>query len=209
MLLLDVPVVFICPDHNEKYTARKEYMFNFLQKIGFKNVTMFKSETSEIYPKCVAEDTYSILSSRLDDEPFLLVEDDIELTEWVTDMNIEIPQDTDAFYLGFSIYGGSKTSPIESNGYGNINVQPFLEKYVKILNMLGTHAVLYVSKRYKQAVFDLMETIIESDIPMISDVMITRIQENYNIYAYKFPFFFQSDKLGNHFHAKEATNFRF
>ena len=46
---------------------------------------------------------YEELESRLDNEPILLLEDDIELTEWVSDMNIEIPEETDAFYLGYSM----------------------------------------------------------------------------------------------------------
>lgn len=210
MLLLDIPVIFICPDHNEKYRARKNYMFDFLYKLGFKNVTMFKSESVNKYPKAVAEDTYNILSMILNDEPFLLLEDDIELSEWAhVDMQIEIPEDTDAFYLGFGRYGGSKTDPQESNGYNSASVIHISDSHIKLINVLDTHAVLYISKRYKQAVMNEMKVILDTDIPMISDVIISRIQENYNVYAYKYPFFFQTDKLENPWYKKDATNFRF
>lgn len=207
MLLLDVPVVFICPDHNEKYRERKEYMFDFLKKLGFKNVTMFKSG-SESYPLCLIKATQDILESRLDNEPILLLEDDIELTEWVSDMNIEIPEDTDAFYLGLSRYAAASTENY-SLGFGSTQFQPISDIHIRILNMLSTHAIMYVSKRYKEAVMNEMKKIINTGSGYINDIAIARIQKDYNIYAYKYPFFYQSDKFGNQLHVKDATNFRF
>lgn len=207
MLLLDVPVVFMCPDHNEKYKERKEYMFDFLQKLGFKNVIMFKSGT-ELYPRCHIQATYDILKSRIDDSPFLFLEDDVELTEWGNDMNIDIPENTDAFYLGFSKYAGSLTNQC-GNGYNSVNVSHISDKNIRIINMLSHHAVLYISRRYKEAVMNQMETLLNSDQFAWTDVTISRIQEKYNIFAYKYPFFYQSDKFGNHPDLKDATNFRF
>ena len=208
MLLLDIPVIFICPDHNEKYRERKEYMFNFLEKLGFKNVTMFKSRNDLCHTKCIADATFEILSSNLNDSPLLLLEDDIELSEWVTDMNIEIPENTDAFYLGFSKYAGSYIVN-SSIGYNSAAVEVISEKHVRVLNMLAAHAILYISKRYKQSVINEMKTMLNSNISMISDVLIARLQPQFNIYAYKYPFFFQSENLGNNWYAKDATNFRF
>jgi len=207
MLLLDVPVVFICPDHNEKYRQRKEYMFNFMNKLGFKNITMFKSG-NEVYPLCLVEATHDILESRLDDKPFLLLEDDIELTEWVTDMNIEIPEDTDAFYLGLSKYAASYEKN-DSLGYNSVAIEAISEKHIRILNMLTTHAILYISKRYKEAVMNEMKNIIHTKSGYVNDVLIARLHKHYNIYSYKYPFFFQSENFGNGWYPMDATNFRF
>ena len=207
MLLLDIPVIFICPDHNEKYRERKEYMFTLLLNMGFKDVTMFKSG-NESYPLCLVQATHDILETKLDDKPFLLFEDDIELSEWVTDMNIEIPEDTDAFYLGLSKYATSYTENC-SIGYNSVSIESISEKHVRILNMLSTHAILYISKRYKEAVMNAMKNIIDTNSGYVNDVLIARLHKDYKIYAYKYPFFFQSDKLGNPWHVKDATNFRF
>lgn len=204
MDLLDIPVVFICPDHNEKYQQRKNYMLGFLHNLGFKNVTMFKSGT-EKYPLCLAKATYDILSSRLDDSPFLLLEDDVETTEWFTN-ELVYPENTDAFYFGFSKSGGSK---IINSWEGFSQTEIISTKYIRILNMLSTHAILYVSKRYKEAVMNEMMKLIENDISHYNDVAISRIQDKFNIYGYHYPLFFQSDKFGNVPHVKEYTNFRF
>ena len=209
MLLLDIPVVFICPAHNEKYKARKEYMFDFLLKLGFKNVTMFKSRNDMHYSKCIAMATNEILLKYID-EPILLLEDDIELSEWAhLNMEIEIPENTDAFYLGFGRYGGSKTDPTESNGYNSTQITHISDIHIKIINMLDAHAILYVSKQYKQSIMAEMDKVLESDTLMINDVMISRIQDSYNVYAYKYPFFYQTNKLGNPHYKKDCTNFRF
>ena len=206
MKLTDIPVIFICPDHNEKYNERKEHMFTLLHKIGFKHVNMFKSGKGE-FPACVAKDTCEILSSRIDDQPFILLEDDVELTEWANlDMGFDIPENTDAFYLGFSRLGASYIYN-SNNGYDSVEIKHLDDRYIKIINMLGTHAILYLSKKFKTVVYDLMKSSITTGI--ISDVNIARIQKDYNIFAYKYPFFYQSENLGNNYWAKNVTNIRF
>jgi hypothetical protein len=182
-------------------------MFNFLKGLGFKDVSMYKSGTD--YYRSVARATYEILESRLDDNPFLLLEDDVELSEWVTSMDIEIPENTDAFYFGFSKYAGHPERN-DSLGYGSYQFQSVNDTYVRILNMVSAHAILFVSKRYKYANMEVMKRIFGGDMGTYTpDVLISRIQPQFNIYAYKYPFFYQSDKLGNDpFYPKDATNFR-
>lgn len=208
MKLTDIPVVFICPDHNEKYSQRKEYMFTFLHKLGFEHVTMFKSGT-ESYPKCLTTANYDILNNHLDDKPFLLMEDDVELSEWADlDMDFDIPVDADAFYIGFSRYGGSLIEN-HSNGHNTFEVEHVSDKYIRILNMLSTHAIIYVSKKYKEAVIKQMEYGMNAPESYFNDILISRIQPNFNVYAYKYPIFYQSDKFENPPDVKDATNFRF
>ena len=102
MKLIDIPVIFICPDHNEKYSARKTHMFELLSKIGFKSIIHHKSGNEE-YPTCLTKATIDILQNYLNDEPMILLEDDIEpFLELNSQTEIDIPKDTDAFYLGFS-----------------------------------------------------------------------------------------------------------
>jgi hypothetical protein len=206
MKLTDIPVIFICPDHNEKYAQRKEHMFTLLHKLGFKDVSMFKSGKGE-FPMCVAKDTYDILSSRMDDHPFILLEDDVEATEWSNlDMDINIPENTDAFYLGFSRLGASYIYNT-NNGYDTVEIKHIDDTYIKIINMLGTHAIMYVSEKFKNKVRNLMKSSMTDGI--ISDINIARNQKDYNIIAYKYPFFYQSEHLGNNYWAKNVTNIRF
>lgn len=45
MCIQDFKVVYICPDHNEKYHARKLHMGSMLATLGFKDVVHYKSGT--------------------------------------------------------------------------------------------------------------------------------------------------------------------
>ena len=200
--LRDIPVVYICPAHNEKYLKRKVHMDLLLKNLGFKNVTMFKSGT-EAYPTCLVQATIDVLTSRLDDEPFILLEDDVDVTEW-WDLNkpLIFPQDTDAMYLGFSKCGGSATLNLND---GPSQVSRISNTHIKIHNMLGAHAILYVSRRYKQAVLDEMYEILDK-VGHLNDVALSRIQSKYNIYGYHYPMFYQSAAFDG---PEDITKFRY
>jgi hypothetical protein len=74
--------------------------------------------------------------------------------------------------------------------------------------MLTTHAVLYKSRRYKEAVIEIMNGIV-GKIGYFNDVAITRIQPSYRVYGYYHPFFYQSSKFGNVASVQPATQFTF
>ena len=80
MKLVDIPIFFICPSHNEKYMAREKHMYDLLSGIGFKSITHFKSG-SESYPTCLVKATTDILNQCMNDDPILIVEDDIEMID--------------------------------------------------------------------------------------------------------------------------------
>lgn len=204
--LVDIPVVYICPAHNDKYLKRKVHMDLLLKNLGFKNVTMFKSGT-ESYPTCLAQATIDVLTSRLDDEPFILLEDDVDVTKWF-DINKSLifPQDTDAMYLGLAMGAGSTTLNVDD---GPSQITRISNTHIKIHNMLGAHAILYVSCRYKQAVIHEMYRIL-SKVGHHSDVAISRIHSKFNIYGYHYPIFCQSNIIngfntGTHFRFKFET----
>lgn len=205
MKLIDIPIIFICPDHNEKYSARKDHMFDLLNTIGFKNITHYKSG-SDSYPTCLLKAFIHILTIYLDDSPIIIIEDDVEcFLELDSETEFTMPFDTDAFYLGFSKSGGHKT--LNSHD-GWSEIEKITDKYIKILNMLTTHAILYKSKRYKERVIQELTNLLDNPL-YHSDVIISRLQPNYNIYGYHYPLFYQSVKWGNVQHTEDYTKFKF
>lgn len=196
--ITDFKVVYICPDHNEKYHARKLYMDELLKSKGFKDIVHFKSGT-EAYPTCLAKATKEILT-RYMDEPILLLEDDIELLE-TTDLTL--PSNTDAIYLGLS---SCASHPTENYNIYYAQFEPYSTTQVKVVNMLSAHAILYVSKRYKEAAIKTMDMCAEKG--GFNDMALSRIQHAFNIYANKLPIFFQSNKFNtvtNGFDVEKAT----
>ncbi len=194
MKLTELKVIYICPDHNDKYHTRKLHMESLLRKIGFKDITHYKSST-ESYPDCLAKANIDILTQYMD-EPILLLEDDIEFTGV---MDFELPDDADAIYFGLSKCGGSKTINLWE---GSSKFKTYSESLVRVENMLATHAILYISSKYKKTIIDLLHKYIGTKYN--TDVLISRIQSDYNIYALKKPIFYQSNKF-NHPHDLETV----
>ena len=194
MKITELKAIYICPDHNEKYHNRKLHMESLLHTLGFKHVIHYKS-TSESYPVCLVNATKDILTKYMD-EPILLLEDDIEFTGII---DFEIPTDADALYFGLSKCGGSKTINLWE---GSSQFTPYSEDIVRVQNMLGAHAILYLTPRYKQAVFNILDAY--KNTMYVNDVLISRIQSDYNIYALKKPVFYQANKF-NHPHDLEAV----
>jgi hypothetical protein len=116
-----------------------------------------------------------------------------------------MPEDTDAFYLGFSKSGGHKT--LNSHD-GWSQIEKISDKHIRILNMLTTHAILYKSKKYKERVIKELEKVIENP-GFYNDVVLARLHSQYKIYGYHYPLFYQSVKWGNVQHTENYTKFRF
>ena len=62
MKLCDVNVIFMCPNHNDTYKARKQFTETLLQKIGFTNIIQYTSK-HDTYPRSLLNATINILKS--------------------------------------------------------------------------------------------------------------------------------------------------
>ena len=185
MKIVDFKTVYICPDHNEKYHTRKVHMDNMLNTLGFKNFTHYKSSTDN-YPTCLTKANIDILENNLD-TPVLILEDDIEWTginEVVFDTNV------DAIYLGLSKSGGHPTDNIY---LGDSTFENWSDTQVKVINMLSGHAILYISKRYKEAVIESLK----NNMLFYHDVLLSRLQPNFNVLANKKCVFYQSHRFND------------
>jgi hypothetical protein len=194
MRIQDFKVVYICPDHNEKYHARKVHMDTMLAAVGFKDIVHFKSGT-ERYPRCLADANIEILS-RYPNEPILILEDDVEFTG-VSDF--DFVYGADAIYFGLSTCGSHAT--LNYNDKDAV-FTPYSANQVRVQNMLGCHAILYISPQYKLAVINKLK-----EYTGHIDIAVTRIQPNFRILANRRPSFFQSAKFNAPDHLDSYTNF--
>lgn len=197
MKLTDLKVIYICPEHNEKYKARKHHMESLLSSIGFKDIVHYKSSTDS-YPRCLVTATIDILTTYMD-IPFLLLEDDVEFTG---EYDFNLDDGVDAIYFGLSRSGGSSTKNIHD---GPSLFEPYSKSQVRVLNMLSAHAILYITPCYKQAVIECLKPALTMNY--YNDVLISRIQKNFMILANNSPAFFQSSKF-NVPHLEYATKFK-
>ena len=190
-------VVFICPDHNEKYHERKLHMETMLRRIGFTNIEHYKS-SAEDYPDCLTKANIDILQNNLD-HPILMLEDDLE---WTGVENIEFDSTADAIYLGVSRCAGH---PYINKDEGMSVYTNWSSHLVRITNMLSTHAILYLSRTYKEQVIKLFQSYL--GLKYHSDVLLSRIQSKYLVLGTKQPVFYQSAAFGNTIGVQECTKF--
>jgi hypothetical protein len=197
MRIQELKTIYICPDHNDKYKARKQHMETLLKTNGFINTEHYKSGT-ENYPKCLLYANIDILQKNID-EPILLIEDDVEFTGV---SEFDFIEDADAIYFGLSRSAGH---PTENRDQGWSSFAPFSDTQVRVLNMLTTHAILYISKQYKQAVINALTE--KKDIKYYNDVIISRLQPHYKVLANKQPSFYQAAKFNTTDHEEKWTKF--
>jgi hypothetical protein len=167
-------------------------MEDMLKTLEFTDIVHYKSSSVQ-YPVCLSKATIDILKTY--DEPVLILDDDIVYTGVKTD--ILIPHGIDAIYCGLSCQSASNIHSM---------FERYSDSYVRILNMLTSHAILYISRSYKDAVIEILET----NMNRVLDGMMTRIQSNYQILALKTPIFYQSMEynLGAEFDVELHTKIR-
>jgi hypothetical protein len=194
MRIQDLKVVYICPDHNEKYRERKVHMDTMLSNLGFNDVEHHVSGT-ETYPMCLSKATIDILTKHVS-TPVLILEDDVEYTGVE---EFDFVHDADAIYFGASRSGGH---PDKNEHLGFARFDRYSDSQVRLTSMLGTHAILYISERYKRAVINALV-----DAPGYNDVCIARIQSDFKVLANINPSFYQGSKFNTGNHEESFTRF--
>lgn len=184
MLLSDIKTVFISPCKG-KYLDKCKTMKEFLKhKMKSNDWNLHESEL--IYPNGLKNAFLNIMKDNLSnsticDNPLLILEDDID---WSGEQILEnIPSNADAMYLGIAAVGNG-TFPLSSCNIVNTTTTDIF----KVNSMRSTHAILYLTKKYKEAVYDAVKKSMEHHY----DITLAGLQHNYNVYAYNNPIFHQN-----------------
>lgn len=181
--LKNIPVIYINLD---KDIEKNNYMNNMLKELNFKHI--IRLEASCFPDRHLAGCSYSHYEAlSLLEPPFIVMEDDCRVKNFTT--IIEIPEDSDAIYLGVSSWGRMNSHSGPFVQYKKVN-----DNLVRIYNMLGAHAILYLSKEYtslcKKISFQAYK------ISDHQDIGFAEIQRYYNVYAFDNPFFYQTSSNG-------------
>lgn len=127
---------------------------------------------------------------KITEPPFIIFEDDVDITP-AFKSQIEIPDDTDAFYLGTSIWGmyNGKSMAAGTRGH-KIN-----SEISKVHGMLGIHAVVYITKSYVESTINNLNRCISAN--QFCDECIAEDMKNHNVYCVNDPYFYQDDGHNN------------
>ena len=172
----------------EKNTDRHAKMKAMFDRLGFTRVNQINGPIVKPYTVGIAQTHIAGLIRGLN-EPLLILEDDCQETK---DFNpvINVPDShVDAIYLGTSTYG-----QVHGTSYpGNYIVAEYDDDYIRVLNMLGMHAILYLSKEWKTKIITHLQAHIRNPGNRGADDGIVSMMEGNIILGARRPFFYQND----------------
>lgn len=176
MKIKEIKTYYINIDKDEE---KRDSMEKMLSSLGFTNYERFSGIESEFG----CEKSHYKLLSQNPETPFIVLEDDCSLKTEVIEM--EIPDDIDMIYLGVSAFGYYNGN-ISTVAYKEIS-----EEVSRVYNMLSTHAMLYLSKRYVKVVKHLANHC-GNITSQVFDKAIAEISKYFEVYALNDPFFYQN-----------------
>jgi GR25 family glycosyltransferase involved in LPS biosynthesis len=191
-MIIDIPSVKTFYVNMDNRVDRRDQTEKLLSNLNFNNYQRYSAKTGKNAIEGCALSHIDILRSNKNNSPFLILEDDVATGNGYS-QNIEVPDDVDAIYLGYSMWGydaerAKKFSRMENT----TSFKKVTNNIYKISNMLSTHAIMYCSERYSNAVADIIETIWNQE-EWHCDYACSLIQEEFNVYAPVHPYFFQYD----------------
>ena len=181
--LREIPVLYINLDRD---IEKRKNIEKFLVESGFKHIIRVPGVVHPTGNKggCSMAQHNALCEI---EPPFIIFEDDIVPNNF--NPIISIPDDSDVFYLGISSWGrmNSHSGPF-------VQYEKIDENILRVYNMLGTHAILYLSKEYVSVSKKISyhQYLIEDYI----DIGFTDIQKYYNVYTFDNPMFYQSSSNG-------------
>lgn len=180
--LTEIPAIYI---NLKKHKQKNENMYNMLTKIGFKNIKRVEGvlDDNNSVAGC-SKAHHKVLSSF--STPFILFEDDCVFCGQYDQLKIKVPEDIDALYLGVSSWG-------RMNGHNGPYLQydKSSDNLLKIYNMLGGHAIAYLSEEYKK-MCERVSYHAGYIIKNYQDVGFAEVQKFFNVYSLATPMFYQT-----------------
>ena len=115
-----------------------------MKRMGILDWEMYKTGTAR-YPLCLSEANLRVLQKyEFIMKPLLILEDDVD---WTLQSEIEVPDDADAVWLGFSKWSGSH---FENKFHEKARFKRTQTSSVfRVVSTLTTHAIVYLSARFR------------------------------------------------------------
>jgi len=186
---IDLRDVRCCWVNLDKDTNNAKAMVEQFEDLGFKDHERLSARVVEpppTTPKTIwhyrgcAQSHIDILDNEDNGMPLLILEDDAKITEEFNPV-LEIPDNTDAVYLG------------TSHGDGNYLAMDIGKGLARIGKIFATHAILYITDSYRKAVSETAKDFVyNKNTPF--DLGCAWLQTQHMVVAPHKPYFYQADE---------------
>lgn len=198
-MILDLEKIPILVLNLEEDAARRESIVAQLAAFGLQAVLVSGVRCKPSIVGCALSHLRALALPGLR-PPFLVLEDDTRLFEDRFRTLYDVPDDTDALYLGHSAFGLGGVRPRHGLRWGETGKLEFSEAqpgYLRFLNVLARHAILYISPRFHEAAIEANQRALYGHpFPIPGDVEYAGMQPQFNVLATEDPLCFQCDDQG-------------
>ena len=185
--LRKIPAVYMNLEH---HVEKNNNMMEILTKFGFENIKRIDGVLDSENPTAGCSKAHHKALSSFK-APFVLFEDDCMLMEEDINPIVELPENSDALYLGISTWGRMNGHEGECVQYNEFEEHPNL---LRIYNMLGGHAIVYLNDTYRE-VCERISYHAGYVIKDFQDIGFAEIQRYFNVYCLNNPIFYQTSNL--------------
>jgi hypothetical protein len=197
-----IPRYLLTPrTQDSHFQNRRQTVLASLQRLELEDIHMVHSIWVPDKPKQACAIGHALIINKALDEPFqpfMILEDDALIEDTVSKEDIRflrIPRDADAVYLSASSSGADLQVPGDIHvDRGSYYTNTAYHNLVRIFNMLSTHAVLILSRRFAENWRSCCIEAATRDYHF--DILVALTQQYFQVYAQKTPYFYQAAKLG-------------
>ena len=201
MDLRQVKVYVISPGVG-KYKERLQNTLTKLRHVGFQDIEHVSSVPDDNVTNSLSRTNLVIFEKEKDKtEPFLIIEDDIQIEDCIEDSLwcLTVPPDAVAVYLGVSLW----VYPYEYHTLScgkhirfitPLEAVPYDDRFVQIQGMTSTHAILFLDRAFLKTLSLCIQSYLTVRTP--HDLIMATLQKYFKVYALKQPFFYQDFQDG-------------
>lgn len=194
--LREIPIFVLNMKEDHK---RKAFMTQQLDSLGLKH-QFIRAVKCDPSPVGIALSHLKAIKQEGLTPPFLVLEDDCKILMEKSIYRYDLPQETDALYLGHSLFGlrdKKDQYDIRWGQLGNIKYKHYDENYIRIFNMLARHAIIYISDKYVQnAIKANLSALLDNAFTIPGDVMYAEMQPEHIVLSLKEINFYQTKQFG-------------
>ena len=200
------------PEHGDRSTSLLERLHRVnINPNNIERINGIRKEgipQDQIYIGCFHSQLKALKHSVEKGVPFVILEDDAMINRFPD--FLDIPDNACSVYIGVSKWGLSPQATNNLASYNSLIYDRFNEDFVRVYNMLSSHAILYIDMDYVKELINELERNLDGDvissnsqnIPMLyyggnmlpCDIIMSNMQSKFNIYGLRDPIFYQDDK---------------
>ena len=139
--------------------------------------------------------------------PFLILEDDCKILPHKFAYRYDLPQGTDALYLGHSVFGlrdQKDEHGVRWGQQGKTKYRHHDENYIRLFSMLSRHAIIYISDKYvRNAIAANLSALMDNAFSIPGDIMYAEMQPEHVVLSLREICCYQTGQYGG---IEAATN---